>query len=1034
MRLLVLGLFYGVGAYAQYVDRTVLVGDVSATSITVTNGGPLGGTQTVNLPVGAGRKFKAWFSEAGLPERGSESPCANPCAITLITERGKYSYWFEITDSSGNPLSPRLLSSRLFLTFTQAPAITAPFTVPVPVHGFTGYTTAPWQFNISAGTDVSQLRIWVWGSNLRQGGASVVVNGNEHVIATTPITQFDSNGSVCTGVTSVPHGLTTSDTIQLNYFHDVISNVGNKALNGTFTVAGTPTTTSFTVACSLPAGDWNPSQPGLIFIRGQRNGKTVSKTNFYCNERKWYGGLDSFIRDAEICIPLGAAEMTGNANNQIAFKFNGTPQDAIGWWGLDAEVIQPDQPISQIVVTGLNAVATFPVGVPAAWNIGDTILIRDAPGPRWRFNGKRVITNIAGNTVTFLWGPDLAGETPGVVPYLTVNGTYKVPTSKDIVVAPQPVMVAARCLIPYSSYQYLDPSTYPSYGGNAGNGATLWASGTIKNHFDYFPGHASLAHCANCHTKTGFDLKYFAWPPYVIKVECRARDLTESQANDIVAFIAANSTPVPAKGRPWNPPYQPGCAIDSSAVSNWAAGCGLEWILTYDQDIREFAVPGGTPPSWAGGSYAQWAPSAGGINPRTTPISLSLPAWWQWLPVINPLDSYHYMFGGSFSDFTTDPMWTRYNAYQATQVSHDLTTYAANSYFQLVKDSPSPGDPGDLFTPLVSGNPSGTGFLFVNGLKAAPGGSIQLSAGAVYPSPYLPAQYSVNQWVTSRIFEMMNVFNLQDLCDQVYTGINGSPNARSAAMYQRCWYSEYPFNQGPHKAIGGQHAGFKHIGNLDEGIFNTETTSWYQLAGVVDPGNRFMQGNFEWDVPYYYAFNSATAYYRPSMYMHLYPMMLELANSNGWADLNNNGNANVQPQVSSNPRFTVVSRWVDPFTPDAEEAELINQAAQQLLYAVNTYSTASWRNHITNEEGPTGLTATPKAVQAFNSGGIRSDGIALALAYFKFYGVNSTDINTLVTKWNAVYQSSNGHDFAVDAAATCSLSGGHPNVLLCSNF
>jgi hypothetical protein len=97
MRLLVLGLFCGVGAYAQYVDRTVLVGDVSATTITVTNGGPLGGTQTVNLPVGAGQKFKAWFSEAGLPERGSESACPNPCAITLITERGKYSYWFEIT-------------------------------------------------------------------------------------------------------------------------------------------------------------------------------------------------------------------------------------------------------------------------------------------------------------------------------------------------------------------------------------------------------------------------------------------------------------------------------------------------------------------------------------------------------------------------------------------------------------------------------------------------------------------------------------------------------------------------------------------------------------------------------------------------------------------------------------------------------------------------------------------------------------------------------------------------------------------------
>jgi hypothetical protein len=1007
------------GLSSAYTEGTVLVLSTGARTLTVTNSGPLGGSQAVTIPTSANQKAKIWLSEAGFPERRSEQSCADPCSILINMERGQVKYWYEIADSNGNPLSPRMLSSKLKLKFIQAPTISSPFIVPAAVHGFEGYTTAPMQFNVPSGTDVSNLRVWLYGFNLRQNDAAVIINGaTEHVIGTTPITKFDSNGSTCTAGTSVPHGLSTSDVADFEGFTAVISNttaVSSRPFNGLHTIASVPNATTFTVACSLDAGDWNPDIGGN-FIVGQQNGMTVSKKTHYVNEKRWHMGIDSIHEDVELAVPLGASEITANANNTIALRFNGIADSTVhGWWALAFNIIQPDIEITQIVVTNLNAVAT--TAGAHGYNAGDTILIRDAPGPRWRFNGTRVITAKTPTTFTFLWGSDLSGETPGVAPYTTANGTYVVPTTKDAYIAPAPHMHAARCLIPKSSFQQLDPSTYTST-GDATDGRIFWETAVLQDRNNYFPNHATLATCADCHTKSGYDLKYFGWPPYVIEVAAIGRGLTETQAKDISAFILSNSAATPAKGRPWNPPYQPGCSIDSLAISNWSAGCGLEWVTTYDEDTKEWLVPGG--------SYAQWAPAAGGVNTREIPINMPLTHWMQWLPSIHPKDFFNLFLGGL--DFTANDMWTRYQTYLSTQVAGDFATYKANSFFQLVAGVPVTGSPGDLFTPRFA-------FAAAYSIPYLPGGSTD-AAGYYFPSEYLPGFSSLTiQWVTSRIWEMMNVFHLQHFCADAYNDIYGAQDARASAPYARCWYTEYPFNTGPHKAIGGGHQGFMNGDFRGDHNFNRFTDQWYHLQAVVGPGNRRASNNFELDWPYYYAFISSNCNVRPCEYRHVIPMAFEVANEIGWPALTGNtsiyGGAGLfAPMTAVNPRFDLGRGYVDLFTPETTIAEHVNQLLQQTIYLSTAFSVTEWRNWITLNEGAECLSATPNALSAYLASGCKMDGVGLLLAYASFYNLSASGITTVVNWANSVTTS--GYDFRNMANLTCTMDTSiHPPRVKC---
>jgi hypothetical protein len=1069
-----------------YTDGTVLVLSTGATSLTVGNSGPLGGSQVVNLPVGATQKAKIWFSIPGaFPQRGAEQPCAAPCFVSLNTEYGQTGYWYEITDSSGAPLNPPQVSSEYFLAFTPSVPKTAPFTVPTPIHGFKNYT-ARYQFTIPGGTDVSNLRVWLWAQNLREGSAAVLGNtGVEHVLATTPIVGFIANGSACTATTSSPHGLSAGQVIQQNFFNNIIPGLsGPGPLNALFTIASTPTPTTYTIPCSLTPGDYNTGFGAV----GQNIGKTVSATTFYADETKWWGGIDDNHQAHQIMVPMGATEFTAGASNTLALRFKGVDAAFIqtyglvhGWWALDWNIVQPDVAISQIVVSGATATAMVSA-VPAAWKVGDTILIRDAPGPRWRFNGKRVLTAVTSNTFTFAWGSDLPGETPGVAPYTTTNGTYTVPTSNDVTMAPQPIIYAARCLIPYSSYQYYDPTSFPSYGGNAAAGFTTFTTGTLKDPGPYAPNNVSNATCSGCHMHgtgsasssmaPGWDLKFFNYPPSVIKVASMARGKTETEANDIVAYIASIPIPIYAKARPWNPPYQPAPNLDSLSVDDWRAGGGLEWVLNYDADVPEWLIPGG--------SFAGWAYNAS-LNMRQLPTVLQMPFWSRWLPETHPSDFFANSLGSSFA---SDALWAKYQGYLsslvppqplASGISSGATSMSTSAALACTNNDEHKIDQEYVQVTAGCGTTSQTIVRARRGSTAAAhlagaymsdftayansGGSATFmqdfttaiilydqaheistlpgfpgSGGYENPSMYARDYYSVIKWWTSRQFDLLNSYRLQDMLDQVVNSFyTVTPHARAASQFTRGWMSAGPFHNGPHATVGGAPYFLNTGGTNTSRNFDLESAIWYYLASILDIDDRLNQSGGSIDWRYYFAFAKQLSSYRAMLYTALLWEIIQVQNTMGWTDLNGNvGGAYDMILTSWMFGYTFGFRYSNLLSTETEIGNAVSAITANLAAVIPLFSTAQWQSFALASNGRCPLNTVPVPVDAANGQGrCCGDEIAFMLPIATHY---RADVSAIVTWANALWATS-GHNFQADANATCAYDNNEPpRFLRCTNW
>jgi hypothetical protein len=143
------------------------------------------------------------------------------------------------------------------------------------------------------------------------------------------------------------------------------------------------------------------------------------------------------------------------------------------------------------------------------------------------------------------------------------------------------------------------------------------------------------AHCADCHTADGRDLKYFNFSNASIAARSRFHGLTELEGQQIASYI--RSLPLPNPGRPWNPPYQPGPGLDEQTPANWAAGAGLKWVLDSDLETLPYIAP------------SAFLPDAN-LNLRGVPIAMQLPDWNHWLPRVHPLDAWPTRFeAGDFS-------------------------------------------------------------------------------------------------------------------------------------------------------------------------------------------------------------------------------------------------------------------------------------------------------------------------------------------------------------------------------------------------
>jgi hypothetical protein len=208
-----------------------------------------------------------------------------------------------------------------------------------------------------------------------------------------------------------------------------------------------------------------------------------------------------------------------------------------------------------------------------------------------------------------------------------------------------------------------DPDTWPMPLRDPDSvraGQELWTRAQLKA--STLPDAPQIrAHCSDCHAHDGRDLKYFGFSNGSIIARSRFHGLSDLQGQQIASYI--RSLPVHSAGRPWNPPYQPGPGLDAQAVASWAAGAGLSWTLDSDSATLPFIF---APSDGAAGPSAtdavatslDWSAIVplisrsafrpdGNLNPRQIPISLQLPDWNHWLPVVHPLDAWGMVFQNS---------------------------------------------------------------------------------------------------------------------------------------------------------------------------------------------------------------------------------------------------------------------------------------------------------------------------------------------------------------------------------------------------
>ena len=219
------------------------------------------------------------------------------------------------------------------------------------------------------------------------------------------------------------------------------------------------------------------------------------------------------------------------------------------------------------------------------------------------------------NTFTFRYNGSPGGET-----------AYRVLDINFLNASGQPLLTLTEPVSPYVS---VIPSVKsPSFSQAAVDaqkalGEQLWSYGNLQSGW----GARSIrAHCADCHTADGRDLKYFNYSSRSIQERSKFHGLSASDATAIAVYVESHT--VSRLGNPWNPPYQPGPGLDAKTVAYWAAGAGLSSIVT-NQAATFSAMFGGGVPAFDFSAT---------INAREVPVQLQLPDWNTWLPKVHPLD------------------------------------------------------------------------------------------------------------------------------------------------------------------------------------------------------------------------------------------------------------------------------------------------------------------------------------------------------------------------------------------------------------
>lgn len=326
-----------------------------------------------------------------------------------------------------------------------------------------------------------------------------------------------------------------------------------------------------------------------------------------------------------------------------------------------------------------------------------------------------------------------------------------------------------------------------------------------------------VASCGDCHSVSGYDLKYFNFSNQSIIGRSVFHGLSSQQGAQIASFIRALQ--IEAPGRPWNPPYQPGPGTEARPVSDWAAGAGIDAVLENDADSR-LHLPGGGANAAAfrdGARFQQF-------NVREIPIAFQLPDWNHWLPRVHPLDS---ALGSTFltSEINTAYEQIRKGLRGELGMSRDEYIYA-----QLRQDLDAWRTTFDL------------------GRSGSPFNTLGPTGGAQWTRAQVKEKYAAAVWGASKQFEIMHEFELEEKGRELY-GLQGE---------SRQWFANrHIFNISPH-LMGMTDQPFPVVGDGSSPVTSpvscgyaplpacgpTTTgalylaNSWYYLQMILNPGAR----------------------------------------------------------------------------------------------------------------------------------------------------------------------------------------------------
>lgn len=358
-------------------------------------------------------------------------------------------------------------------------------------------------------------------------------------------------------------------------------------------------------------------------------------------------------------------------------------------------------------------------------------------------------------------------------------------------------------LIAENNFNYEDPIQWSSPLNNPSDiaaGKKLWNQDGLKD----AGGTSIRATCADCHTQSGMDLEYFAFSNHSIIERSKWHGLTQTEGEQIASYI--RSIDVPRHGRPWNPPYQPGKALDNQPIEKWAAGAGIDAVLEDDSEMYPELFPNGSSPS----EIAKIFSLDSVLDVTELPVAIPFFDWNGWLPRTHPKDIWP---GGEFEN--NAPLKTYENVVQ------EFSTNLNNQYIRdgkMIKHLNS--FQKDVKTWIGVGK-SGT----KDNWRGMDGTNLDARDRANYSRE--DAKLNLVRWMATKYFEIMQEFEIEHKAHLYFNTNNGVEGHRQWPMNNRS-----VFELAPH-FLADNWENFENQPLVEGQLFSS---TWYNMQMILNSG------------------------------------------------------------------------------------------------------------------------------------------------------------------------------------------------------